>query len=126
MPCALRVRHVRLGERRDNHSTVEKNPRIIMMGEDVTHEYHGTGAIDLDHHMQPVRLSIEAINQASRIIPPEVWKVRGLCTWLQGAAEHYFALVPSDKLDYLDVRSTIRYIYEFDANGPVLKGVRIG
>ena len=95
-----------------------------MMGEDVTHEYDGTGAIDLNHHMEPLRLSIEAINQASRIIPSDVWKSRGICTWLLAAAEHAFSHTPSGKLDHLI--GPVRYTFEFDASGPVLKAVRVG
>ncbi|WP_035648719.1 hypothetical protein [Bradyrhizobium sp. ORS 285] len=110
----------------------DRKPRIRMMNEDgvmeeiAYDEMPGTGAIDLNHQMAKLRLSVTAINQASKIIPIEVWKQRGLCTWLQAAAEHFFALVPADKSDYLHIKSGVRYMYEFDQNGPVLKGVRIG
>lgn len=86
----------------------------------------GTGAIDMEHTMAPLRLSLRAINEASKIISPETWKKHGIVKWLQAAAEHYFARLPSNELEIILLPSPVRYIFEFDADGPVLKSVRIG
>jgi hypothetical protein len=96
------------------------------MGADVTHEFGGTGAIDLDHHMQPLRLSLEAINQASKLVPQDAWKKHGIVRWLQAAAEHYFKHMPSDQLTLIMLPSPLRFTFEFDADGPVLVSVKIG
>ena len=84
----------------------------------------GTGAIDLDHQMAPLRLSLEAINQASKIVDYDAWKKHGIVKWLQAAAEHVFARLPSDRLE--GIHGPVGYIFEFDASGPVLKRVQIG
>lgn len=85
-----------------------------------------TGAIDLHHMMKPVRLSLDAINQASRIIPDYVWKNRGLVTWLQLAADDAFSKLKYDELAIIIPPSPVAYFFELDHDAPVLVKVQIG
>lgn len=96
------------------------------MGEDVTHEYAGTGVVDRLDHFKPVRLTHRAINDVSKIVPSDTWKKNGIVKWLQAAADHYYKLMPIDKLEHIILPSPLRFVFEHDHDGPVLASVRVG
>src|SRR4051794_10543079 len=79
----------------------------------------GTGAVELKDHFKPVRLSIPAINQASKLIPHENWAKHGICNYLQATADYMFLKLPSGKMEIRG--KVLKYVFEFDHDGPVLK-----
>ncbi len=103
---------------------MSKTPRITIMGEEVPwDEAPGNGVLELDHYFTPVRLTQHAINEASKIVPVDTWKKRGLCTWLQAAADHVFKKRPEGKMEAR--HGVMKYVFEFDYDGPVLKTVSL-
>lgn len=86
----------------------------------------GTGVVDRLDHFKPVKLTHRAINEASKIVTPETWKKYGIVKWLQAAADHYYKHMPTDKLEHIILPSPLRFVFEHDHEGPVLKSVRIG
>lgn len=92
------------------------------MGEEVSwDDIPEPRAAELGDYFKPVRLSPRAIDQASRIVPPEHWIGQGLHTWLSMRANHVFKSLPSDRTEAQFGK--LKYIFEFDAQGPVLKTV---
>lgn len=109
-----------------------RKPVIKMMNEDgimevVPDESISEAAlpVELGDVFNPVRISPEAIDQASLIVAQEHWQKerRGLHRWLYVRAEHVFKSCSIDKM-YGDLRS-LRYEFAFDDHGPVLKTVRL-
>jgi hypothetical protein len=103
-------------------------PRIRIMGEHGMEEVPweeapAAPALELEDHFRPVKLTITAINQASKIVPVEAWKAYGICKWLQKAADIVFSKLPSDKME--GKLGLMRYFFEFDADGPVLTKVSL-
>jgi hypothetical protein len=99
-------------------------PKISMMGEEVSYDdLPGTGAISLDDHFKPVKLSPKAIDEASKIVPSEHWVKYGLYTWLRSRAEHVFKHMPASKTE--GKLGIMKYFFEYGADGPVLKSVSL-
>lgn len=97
-----------------------------MMGEEIPWDDlpNPTTAVELIDYFKPVKLSPRAIDNASKIVPPEHWISKGIYTWLQSRANYVFKKLES--LDVVEGRcGRMRYIYEFDADGPVLKTVSL-
>ncbi|MGY3406074.1 hypothetical protein ACVWZV_002187 [Bradyrhizobium sp. GM5.1] len=104
----------------------EKKPRITIMGEEVPwDELPSPGATELADHFKPVKLSPKALDQASKIIPQQFWisKGCGLHTFLKGRAEKVFAGLTSGQTE--GQYGTIKYFFEFDSDGPVLRSVSV-
>lgn len=94
------------------------------MGEEVPYDkFPGTGAIDMEDYFKPVRLSPRAINEASKIVPIEGWITQGLHAWLQIRANHVFGKLSADLTE--GRLGVMRYFFEYDKDGPVLKSVSI-
>ena len=71
-----------------------------LMGEELAYDtVPGTGAVDLEDHLKPVKLSPQAIDQASKIVPSEHWVKVGIYTWLRARAELVFKDLPASKLE---------------------------
>lgn len=68
-----------------------------------------------------MKLSPLAINQASKFVPAESYKPIGLYTWLSKRADHVFKQLTTDQME--GQLGIMRFVYEFDADGPVLKTV---
>lgn len=102
----------------------EKRPRITMMGEEIPWEsLPDARAINFDDYFKPVKLSPRAIDSCSKIVPSEYWKLYGLHTWLSKRANHVFSKLSGGKNEaYL---GTMKYFFEYDADGPVLKNVSL-
>lgn len=97
-------------------------PRITVMGEEVSwDEVPPAQATELVDHFRPVKLSPQAIDQASKLVPAETYKDVGLYTWLSKRADHVFKHLPTDQL--VGQLGIMRFVFEFDAFGPVLKKV---
>lgn len=105
---------------------MESRPKITLMGEEVDWDsLEDPAAVDITDYFKPVRLSAKAIDQASRVVPIENWISAGLHTWLQGRANHVFSKLPS--INQREGRlGKLKYVFEFDASGPVLKTVFLG
>lgn len=102
----------------------DKKPRVTVMGEAMDYdEVAGTGAVEIEDHFKPVRLSPLAINQASRIVPPEHWEQLGLYAWLQKRADHVFSKLAVSRTE--GYFGKLKYTFEYDAEGPVLKTVSL-
>lgn len=111
-----------------NNHQIEKRPRITIMGENGMEEVPfeelpAAEAIDLSDHFKRVKLSPAAINEASKIVPIDVWKRIGLYTWLFKAANHVFSKI---SVGQTEARfGVLKYVFEYDADGPVLKTVSL-
>lgn len=104
--------------------TEEKKPRITIMGEDVTDQFpDAQQPPELADYFKPVKLSGRAIDSCSKIVPQEHYKLEGLHTWLQKRADHVFSKLASNATEGR-LRS-LKYFFEFDADGPVLKNVSL-
>jgi len=102
----------------------QTKPRIVVMGEEVPYdEFPGNGATELADHFRPVKLSPLAIDQASKLVPPEAYKPIGLYTWLSKRADHVWKQLSTDQME--GKLGIMRYVYEFDGEGPVLKTVHL-
>lgn len=100
----------------------ERKPRITMMGEDIPwDEVPEAPAVELEHYLRPVKLSPRAINEASKIVPAQHWIKHGLYAWLSARAEHVFSKLSSS--EHAGQLGCMKYLFEFDADGPVLKTV---
>jgi hypothetical protein len=80
-------------------------------------------AVDLKDYFKPVRLPLEVINQASKLIPHENWIKYGICKYLQHTADHMFLKLPSGKMEIRG--KVLKYVFEFDHDGPVLKSISL-
>lgn len=105
----------------------ERKPRITFMGEEVPWEslpepepvaYH------LSHYFAEVKISPRALNQASKIIEPQ-WYIKhgGLHALLQKRANEVFSKLPASKT--VAQYKNLKYIFDFDKDGPVLKSVSL-
>src|SRR5437868_11284 len=102
-----------------------KTPRITMMGEEIPYEeMPGNGALNWDARFAPVRLTPRSINTASTVVPLDVWHKVGIVRWLQSTANEAARNMAID--DTSGMVGKLRYIFEFDHNGPILKDVRLG
>lgn len=96
----------------------------MIMGEEVEwDEVPGTGAVELADYFKPVRLSPAAIDAASKIVPSEHWMKYGLHTWLSQRANHVFSKLTTDEMT--GRLGQMKYFFQFDAEGPVLKTVSL-
>lgn len=110
-------------------STQEKKPRIRILGE------HGMEEVDYDsipepspvaydplHYFAQVKISPRAINMASKIIPQSyATKHGGLHSLLTKRANEIFQKMSAS--DRSGVYGKMKYIFDFDKDGPVLKTV---
>jgi hypothetical protein len=108
--------------------TGEKRPRIMMMGEHGMEEvpYDSIpepSAAQLEDYFKPVRISPRAMDIASKIIPKEHWEKKGLHAFLQDRADEVFQKLSSSETEAR--RGKLRYFFEYDADGPVLKTVSL-
>jgi hypothetical protein len=102
-----------------------KTPRITIMGEEVPYEeVPGSGEVTWADRFNAVRLTPRAINEASKIVPIELWHKFGIYRWLQGRANHVAKNMgigeTSGRLGLM------KYVFEFDGDTPVLKDVLLG
>lgn len=103
-------------------------PKIWIMGEEgmeeVPHdELPSHDAIELQDHFKRVKLSPRAIDMASKMIPLEFYFKEGLHTFLRGRAELVFSKLSASQTE--GVYGKLKYVFEFDADGPVLKTVSL-
>lgn len=100
-------------------------PKIVEMGVEHAYEdFPGSGALSLDDHFKPVRLSERAIDEASKVVPIDLWIKVGIHTWLKQRAEHVFSKLSSDQTRGTLGKLTYQFMY--DAEGPVLQYVKLG
>lgn len=96
--------------------------KIIYMGEEIkADDLPETDAVSLEDYFAPVTLSPHAIDMCSKYVPESVWRPLGVYTWLQGRANHVFKKLPTSKKEISLGR--LKYVFEYDATGPVLKTV---
>lgn len=101
-----------------------KRPRITIMGEEIPWDaLPEAPAIDLADYFKPVKLSKQAVDQASKIVPHELWIKQGIHTWLSRRADHVFGKLSSSQTE--GRLGAMRYKFEFDADGPVLNSVSL-
>ncbi len=108
----------------------EKKPKILQMDEngkmvelawdsipDPVNE-----AYDLKHHFLPVKISPKAIDMASKIVP-EVYitKHGGVHSFLTKRANEVFQTLSASQRS--GTKGQLKYIFDFDKDGPVLKMV---
>lgn len=94
-----------------------------MMGEEIPwDEVSEARATELEDHFKPVRISPVAINEASKIVPSEFWINEGLHRWLSKRADYAFSKLPNSDAREVSWKQ-LKYIFEFDVEGPVLKTV---
>lgn len=92
------------------------------MGEEVRDEdLPAADAVAMEDYFVPVQLSGHSIDMASKIVPEENWKPIGLHTWLSVRANAAFKKLPTSKHEIKQGR--LKYVFEYDPNGPVLKTV---
>lgn len=107
----------------------EKKPRIMILGENGMEEIDydelpDADAAELMDYFKPVRISPRALDQASKIIPPEYFlKHGGLHKLLQMRADSVFSKLSCSQRE--GFYGKLKYIFEFDADGPVLKTVSL-
>lgn len=102
----------------------EKQPRVTYMGEEIAYDdVPAPEAVEVEDYFKPVKLSPRSIDEASRAVPASVWELTGLYTWLQSRADHVFSKLPISKTEGHFGR--LKYVFEFDADGPVLKTVAL-
>lgn len=95
---------------------------VFVMGEKVSEEELAEApATELEDHFAPVTLSPAAIDRASQVVPEEYWKPVGLHTWLSGRANQAFRKLGVREREVALGR--LKYAFEFDAHGPVLRTV---
>lgn len=108
---------------------MSKVPKITMIGEDGIEEvpYHSlpepTTAVELADYFKPVRISSHALNMASKVIPAQYWSDNGLHAFLTDRANKVFDKLSSSQTE--GQYGKLKYIFEFDADGPVLKTVSL-
>ena len=101
-----------------------ETPKISLMGEELSYDtVAGTGAVELADHFKPVKLSPQAIDQASKIVPSEHWIKQGIYTWLRARAELVFKDLPASKLE--GRYKILNYRFEYGGDGPVLRSVSL-
>ncbi|AVT83649.1 hypothetical protein [Rhodopseudomonas palustris] len=112
---------------------MKKHPRITALDEDgkiVELPWESIGhtnePVELKDHFAPVRVTIEAMAEASMIVPQELWKNKNmsLLRWLQIVAQRVFDKLPTDQRH--GYAGVMRLDFTFDHEGPVLKSVRLG
>lgn len=102
----------------------EKKPRVTLMGEEIDLDELPAGeAAHMEDYFKPVKLSPRAIDEASRIVPRDTWEQVGLYTWLRGRADLVFSKLPISQTE--GRFGKMKYVFEFDAEGPVLKSVAL-
>jgi len=85
----------------------------------------------IEYHFAEVRLTPRSIDRASQHVPEEVWKPKGVHTWLQEAANGAWAKAPTTKdpkakeIRYRGPGKRIEFVFERDGDVPVLKTVII-
>lgn len=81
--------------------------------------------IELGDHFRPVRLTLTAINEASRVLPEDVYKSKnmGICRWLELAAESVFAKLPASTME--GKAGILKMVFDWDGDGPVLRSVKL-
>lgn len=100
----------------------EKKIRVTYMGEELSdEELPEAPAAAIEDYFAPVRLSGHAVDRASQIVPEQHWRPVGLHTWLSGRANEAFKKLPISKHEMQLGR--LKYVFEYDADGPVLKTV---
>lgn len=105
-------------------NTEEKKPRITYMGEEIAYDdVPEPQAIEMLDYFKPVKLSPRSIDEASRAVPLRAYEQSGLYTWLQQRADFVFSKLPVSQTEGRFGR--LRYSFEFDADGPVLKTVTL-
>jgi hypothetical protein len=102
-----------------------KKPKITVMGEAVDYDSLPEPSVtpEFADLFKPVRISPPALDIASKIIPSQYWMKDGLHAFLQGRADKVF-----QGLSYSLTKGQygkVKYIFEYDADGPVLKTVSL-
>jgi hypothetical protein len=96
--------------------------KITYMGEPMKpEELPESDAVHIEDYFAPVTLSPHAIDMCSKYVPEDVWKPVGIYTWLQGRANTAFKKLPTAKKELSLGR--LKYVFEYDAYGPVLKTI---
>lgn len=103
--------------------TYERKPRITMMGEEIPWDEFpdAARATELEDYFKPVRISPQAINQVSMIVPSEYWIKQGLHSWISARANYVFSKLSGNERE--GKLKQLKYFFEFDADGPVLSRV---
>lgn len=110
-------------------STQIKKPRIRILGdhgmEDVDYDSipdPAPVAYELAHYFKPVKISPHAIDMASKIIPQSyATQHDGLHSLLSKRANEIFQKMAAS--DRSGVYGKMKYVFDFDKDGPVLKTV---
>lgn len=104
---------------------MEKRPKITIMGEEIPWDEVPTqdSAVEIADYFKPVKLSLKAVNEASKIVPAEHWVKIGICNFLQPRADYVFSKLTSDQRE--GRLKAMKYFFEFDSDGPLLKNVSL-
>lgn len=78
----------------------------------------------IEDHFAKVALSPLSIDRASQLVPEEFWKPLGIHTWLSKRADEAFSKLPDTKARDIAL-GRLTYTFEFEAEGPVLKTVKL-
>ncbi len=105
-----------------------KKPRILIMGDSGMEVVPWDSipepeAAHLEDYFKPVRISPRAIDIATKIIPAKYYAEVGLHTFLAGRANKVFRLMSASQT--AGQYGKVKYFFEFDAHGPVLKTVSL-
>jgi ABC-type uncharacterized transport system involved in gliding motility auxiliary subunit len=98
--------------------------KITVMGEPISaDELPPAPPATLSDYFAPVRLTKRAIDLASKIVPEHHWIQHGLYTWLEGRANTAFQKMPGSDREIKLGR--LKYVFEYDDAGPLLKTVML-
>lgn len=103
-------------------------PKILVMGENGGMEEidwdelpEPTDAVELADYFKKVRISPQAIDQVSKIVPSKYYEKEGLYTWISRRAEFIFGKLSTSETS--GKLKQLKYDFVFDAHGPVLDRV---
>lgn len=98
--------------------------KVFLMGEEISmEELPASPALALEDHFAPVTISPKALDRASQIVPEEYWQTTGIHTWLSGRANAVFQKMSVGQTE--GELGKLKYFYEFDATGPILKAIAL-
>lgn len=110
----------------------ESRPRIRILGDDGEEDVPWDSVDDpepkLEDHFKPVRIMPRALDIASKIIPREFWKDEkgnacGLHEFLQRCADGAFPKMSASQREI--AWGKLRYSFDFDKDGPLLKTISL-
>ena len=99
----------------------EKKPKLFIMGEEVDWDSQPDSPAQIEDYFAEVTISTHAIDRASQVVPEKVWQTTGIYTWLHRRANQAFQAMPASHRQF--TIGKLKYVFEYEAEGPVLKTV---